>query len=104
MSRQASPAAWKKATDALACPAVGKPSLDCVRGKPWLDVLNAIRGGPSLAGGAMRFVEYPCYLLDDAYHFQVLSDRQLTMKSFSETLRLARKVASSLKWYVYTIS
>jgi carboxylesterase type B len=45
--------AWAKQAKVLGCPTEGKPSLDCVRGKPWLDVLNAIRGGPTLSGGAM---------------------------------------------------
>jgi cholinesterase len=47
-------AAWQSTAKALGCSTTGKDSLDCVRGKPWVDVLNAMRGGPSLANGAMR--------------------------------------------------
>jgi cholinesterase len=45
--------AWAKQARTLNCPTEGTASLDCVRGKPWLDVLNAVRGGPTLSGGAM---------------------------------------------------
>lgn len=47
--------AWWDATKKLGCgdETAGMQSVDCMRKKPWLDILNAIRGG-SMRGGFMR--------------------------------------------------
>ncbi|KAF2664087.1 alpha/beta-hydrolase [Microthyrium microscopicum] len=45
--------AWADMAQKLSCATVGQASVDCVRTKPWLDVLNAMRGGPGLSNGPM---------------------------------------------------
>jgi carboxylesterase type B len=45
---------WQYTAKTLTCPTEGKASLDCVRGKPWADVLNAMRSGPGLGAAAFR--------------------------------------------------
>jgi carboxylesterase type B len=59
MVRAGATAAWKTTATALQCPTEGKASLDCVRTKPWLEVLNGMRGGPSLGGEPMRYISCP---------------------------------------------
>jgi hypothetical protein len=97
-------AAWKKAADALACPGEGKASLDCVRSKPWLDVLNAIRGGPNLSGGAMRCVETLFTSEGISNHPAVLLGHLLTMRWCLVTTMFGKGMANSSKWYVTHIS
>jgi carboxylesterase type B len=90
-------AAWKKVASALACPGEGKASLDCVRSKPWLDVLNAVRGGPNLSGGAMRCVQRLLTSCDIFNQFAVRLAHPLIMKSFLGTTMPGKRMASSSK-------